>query len=148
MTASPGVLPLLPDSQRELSRGQGAKEELRLTHSPLKTSLRSDFCLRTAWSSCSSQRCAKGSWGPGEAWLLTRPCCAASSSTPRLPGFLAHVPCNEMTLPQAEKHGANVKRPPWLPPRALILLATRQRPAALPAAGTPQGPAAATPRST
>lgn len=72
MTASPGSLSLLPDSQPELSGGQGAKEEPRLTHSPSQTYSRRDFYLGTARSSSRGQPCGERWVGPGGS-LAARP---------------------------------------------------------------------------
>lgn len=104
---------------------------MRLTHSALQTSLRRDFYLRTARSKSRGQPLWQNvarTWGGR---LAAHPPLLPLHPAPyhdRQLGFLSHMPCNELTLPQAQKHRADVKQPPGLPPQALILLAVRRWP--------------------
>lgn len=101
---------------------------MRLTHSALQSSLRRDFYLRTARSKSRGQPLWQNAARTrrGQPGCSPSPAAVASSSVPRQLGFLSHMPCNELTLPQAQKHRADVKQPPGLPPQALILLAVRR----------------------
>lgn len=107
MTASPGSLPLLPDSQPELSAGQGAKEESHLTHSSLKTSFRTGFLLRDGVKQLQKPAPQERAAGTGgEPGCSPFSCCSTSS----------HMPCNEPSISQVEGHGLTPNVPPAASP--------------------------------